>query len=280
MNLIVGSTIPLRTSLYSRDPQDGGALVNALTATVIVTKPDGTTESVSVVNPPALIGKYTADYGPTLMVGRYLATWTFTFAGGFVSKYTQAYDVTSEDPGLLISLNEAKKHLRIPDTMTTSDDQIIDFIAASVRTVEFYVGPCLPRTVVEYIDGATRVFALKTTPVLSVTSIVPYQHAGSSFTGSDVIVDSDGVVRIINPSKVFGYGYYEVTYIAGRTVVSANITQAIKIILGHMWETQRGASGLPYQNQPPTSPVAGMGYTLPNRALELLKADDLGPSVG
>jgi hypothetical protein len=54
---------------------------------------------------------------------------------------------------------------------------------------------------------------------------------------------------------------------------------AVKIILEHMWETQRGPSGLPYQNQEPDNPAPGMGYLVPNRALELLKASERGPSV-
>lgn len=279
MNIIVGSTIPFRTSLYSSSPQNGGVLVNALTVDLTVKLPDGTEESVSVTNPPPLVGKYSADYGPAMSAGRYVGTWSFAFAGGFTSKYTQVFDVTTEDPGLLVSLAEVKRFLRIPDTMTNSDPEIIDFIGAAVSAVEFYVGPCIPRTITEYVEPS-RSFTLKTTPVLSVTSITPYNHSGVSFAGSDVMVDSNGVVRVLNTSKAFNYGVYVATYIAGRTVVGPNITQAVKIIVSHMWETQRGASGLPYQNQQPIAPVPGQGYTLPNRALELLKPDDLGPSVG
>lgn len=276
---IVGSTLPFKTSLYDKDPNDGGVPVNALDVTLVVTKPDGTEVIATVTNPPAVQGKYVSDFGLANIPGRYVGVWTFNFAGGFVSTYTQVFDVQPADPGMLISLNDAKQHLRIPEAMTANDDAIMRFIDAATEVVEFYVGPCIPRTVVEYVQP-TRIFALKTTPVLSITSIVPYRHAGSTFTGNDVIVDEDGVVQITTPGRYFGFGYYEVTYVAGRRMIPSHISQAVKIILGHMWETQRGASGLPYQNQQVQAPAPGQGYTLPYRALELLKPSDLGPSVG
>jgi len=276
---LVGSSLPFKTTVYDKDPNAGGVLSNALTASLVVTLPDGTTSNVSVLSPPAVVGKYEANYGPTLMAGRYVGLWTFTFAGGFTTNYSQVFDVQPQDPGLLISLKEAKRHLRIPESNTSNDEAIMDFVDAATEMVEFYVGPCIPRTIIEYVE-AGRTFALKCPPVISVTSIVPYRWSGSSFGPADVMVDEDGVIRMLTTGRVFGFGPYEVTYVAGRRVIPANITQAVKIILGHMWETQRGASGLPYQNQDNLAPVPGQGYTLPNRALELLKPHDSGPSVG
>jgi hypothetical protein len=78
----------------------------------------------------------------------------------------------------------------------------------------------------------------------------------------------------------FYWGPFDVTYVAGRRAYPQSILDAVKIILEHMWETQRGPSGLPYQNQDVDNLSIGMGYLVPNRALELLKSNDLGPSAG
>lgn len=274
----LGATLPFKARLYDKAPSDGGVLVNALTVTLLVTLPDQTTTNVAVVNPPTTQGVYTANYTPTVLVGRYVGLWTFTFASGYVTKYTQVFDVDPADAGLLISLSEAKSHLRIRDSDSQYDSDILEWIAACTEIVEFYVGPCVPRTVVEYADPGWTLL-LKQSPVMSIQSIIPYGWNGASFTPTDVSFQEDGVVRS-KTRRFFGWGPYEVTYTAGRQVVPGSVAQAVKIILSHMWETQRGASGLPYQNQDSISPLPGLGYTIPNRALELLKAKDRGPAVG
>lgn len=274
----LGATLPFKAKLYDKSPSDGGVPVNALTASLLVTLPDQTTTTVAVTNPPPTQGVYTANYTPTVLIGRYTGTWTFTFANGYVTKYTQVFDVDPADTGLLISLSDAKSHLRIMDSDTQYDSDLIEWIGACTEIVEFYVGPCVPRTVIEYVEPGTTLL-LKVAPVMSVQSIIPYGWNGGAFTPAEVTVQEDGVVRAKN-RRFFGWGPYEVTYTAGRQSVPGSVAQAVKIILSHMWETQRGASGLPYQNQDTVSPAPGMGYTIPNRALELLKAKDRGPAVG
>jgi hypothetical protein len=67
-------------------------------------------------------------------------------------------------------------------------------------------------------------------------------------------------------------------------VVQEHITGAARIILQHLWRTQRagrrgGVAG-GGDDYAVTEPIPGIGYAVPNRALELLAPDRLAPEVG
>jgi hypothetical protein len=276
---ILGSTLQFKVNVYDKDPADGGVLSNAVSVGLDITVPDTAGTVVTATVPaPSLPGVYEYDYVPTTYTGRYVGLWTFTMAGGLIAKYSQVFEVSSTDPGYLISLAAAKSHLNIPDSNTENDTEIVGWLSSITEIVEFYCGACVPRTIVEYHEAA-RMLMLEVTPVLSVTSILPYLTAGLSYTTAQLKVSPDGRV-MLKDGTTFYWGPYEVTYVAGRRTMPAGILDAVKIILEHMYETQRGPSGLPFQNQELNSPAAGMGYLVPNRALELLKAHDRGPSAG
>jgi hypothetical protein len=65
-------------------------------------------------------------------------------------------------------------------------------------------------------------------------------------------------------------------YVAGRSVIPANYTEAAKIIIKHLWSVQQtpgmGSSGAfnPFGAADVSSSIAGAGYAIPNRAAELL----------
>jgi hypothetical protein len=277
---LLGSTITFSAQVFDKDPTNGGVLVNAQTVTLDISVPDGnnTVVSATVTNPPAVTGQYTVNYIPTTYAGRYVGLWTITMVSGFVAKFSQVFEVSSTDPGYLLSLKGAKEHLNIPLTDTTQDNEILSWIAAISDIVDYYCGACIPRTVVEYQNTRTVMF-LQVTPVISIQSIVPFLAYGRSYAPAELAWTPDGRVQLTNRWQ-FQYPPYMVTYVAGRLSIPASLIEAIKIILQHFWATQRGASSLPFQAQDTENVPVGMGYLVPNRALELMKATDLGPSVG
>ena len=178
------------------------------------------------------------------------------------------------------SLSDLKAHLNM--TSTIDDSELLTKLDAAVDLVEGVVGPVYStaRTETHYgVDGPTVV--LQVYPV-SAVSAVSYRYTPStvvtSYVNADYVFDADtGVLRLANGS--WFRGDVTVTYSAGRTLIPAGVDQAILIVAGHLWQTQRGASPMPMQAvDMGASP--GSGYALPNRALELLARYQQAPKVG
>lgn len=274
----LNSALTFSTNLYDKPPSQGGVLVNAQMVTLTIIKPDGTSSTPTITNPPTLTGVYGYTLASATQYGRWVGVWSFTMVGGAIGTYTQTFNVDVLDPGSILGLSDAKSHLNIPDDDTSNDDEILKWLYAITPVIEDMIGACVPRTVVEYQDSARRL-RLNVTPVLSITSIVPYLTAGFTYAPGLVKVTPDGRVMLLSGLS-FLNGPFEVTYRVGRIPIPANVIQAAKIILTHLWETQRGVTGLPLQGGDDLALIPGLGFTIPNRALELLRPLDLGPGVG
>lgn len=178
----------------------------------------------------------------------------------------------------LLTLDEAKTLLNI--TVSTYDDELPDYIAAAQECVDFLCGPSEPVTITETVSGDIEI-ALSTTPVLSVTSISG-QYTGVRNMDTVWVNLAAGTIRA-NRGGAFPIqqDYYDVTYVAGRETVPLSIKQGIRIILAHQWTIRRGLStSRPNMGGDDSSMVAGLGYAIPNRALQILAPYMLGPSVG
>jgi len=199
-------------------------------------------------------------------------------ADGSTSAFGENFEVQPTDPGFLFSLADAKIHLNISTTKTTSDEEIRTWMAAVTPIIEDIVGVCVPKTFTEVVSGTDRL-VLNNTPVLTLVSLVPFFY-GTTYVGETYAKSTPaGEVRLINGGEFYG-GRFIATYTAGRKPISPNIIQAGKIVLKHLWETQRGAAGSPFQGANEDPLDSGWGYAIPNRALQLLKPSRLGPSVG
>lgn len=273
----LGDTVRLTSD--ATDP--GGTLTNATGATLTITLPDGTTTSPAVTNPPAQTGKYTVDY-VSVQAGRHLVRWVFT---GPASAYTDMFDVRPADPPLIFSLADARKHVNA--TVTTHDEELRGWVESTGRAVEFFAGAVARRTVTEVHDDlpqwGARTLALRTTPAISLTTVAAVLTGGTSYDVADLDLDGEtGIVRRKDGGKLMGP--LRVIFIAGRTIVGANIRDAGKLILQHLWKTQGGGMGRPapggMDDYAVTEPIPGLGFAVPNRALELLLPDRLPPGVG
>lgn len=262
----------VRLNAECRDPD--GVLVTAATAVVTVSLPDGTTASPtpSTTSP----GLYVADYA-TAAPGRHSVRWLFT---GPAHAYTDMFDVREAAPPVLMSLATARKHLKKNDS--SDDDEIRDWIEACTRAVEQFVGPVIVRTVVETVDvRAVSSVALQQIPAVALTSVTAVRTGGTSYAVGDLDLDPEtGIVTRKDGGLL--HGPLRFTYTAGRTIVSANIRGAARIILQHLWRTRQGP-GRPQLGTGDfdvTEPLPGLGFAIPNRAVQLLDPDRLPPVVG
>jgi hypothetical protein len=264
--------VTVRLTAECRDP--GGTLTTAGTVAVTVTLPDGTTATPAAVE-TATTGRYQADY-LTTQAGRHTVRWTFTDPA---TAYTDAFDVREETPPAILSLADAKEHLNI--TSSTHDEELRGWIEATTHCVEWFVGPVVQRTVTE-VHSATvsAAVALRQTPVIAVTGVEPVLTSGTTYEVAEFDVDpATGVVTLLTGAPI--YGPLRWTYTAGRTVIPANILGAARIILQHLWRTQQGPSRpqLGVGDFDVTEPIPGLGYAVPNRALQLLDPHRLPPGV-
>jgi hypothetical protein len=267
----LGDTVRLNASCTDA----GGTLATATTAVLTITLPDGTT-ALPVVPAPTSVGLYVVDY-VTEQAGRHSVRWLFT---GPASAYTDSFDVRESTPPAILSLADAKKHLS--KATDADNDEIRSWIESITAGIEGLCGPVVVRTVTERHDGRrVPLIALRQTPVLSVTSVVPILTGGTTYAVSDLDVDSTtGVVQRLDGGTFTGPLRW--TYQVGRRIVPAAMSSASRIILQHLWRTRQGPArptrgGDDYSV---TEPIAGFGYAIPNRALQLLEPYRLPPGVG
>lgn len=261
-----------RLTAECRDP--AGTLTTATTAAVTVTLPDGTTATPTATE-PATPGLYQADY-VTTAPGRHTVRWLFT---GPAHAYTDMFDVSEAAPPAIMSLATGRRHLKKTDT--EDDDEIRDWIEACTRAVEQFVGPVVVRTVTETLRFTTgRSVAVTHIPALAITSVTQLRTGGPAYTVDELVLDPDtGLIEAADGGVL--YGPLLITYRVGRLIVSANIRSAAKIILQHLWRTRQGP-GRPQRGTDDydvTEPIPGLGFAIPNRAVQLLDPDRLPPGV-
>lgn len=261
-----------RLTAECRDP--GGALVTAASAVVTLTLPDGTTASPAAEE-TATVGSYQADY-VTEQAGRHTVRWLFT---GPAHAYTDALDVREEAPPTVLALADAKNLLK---KRNADDDGAIRFWnEAATRAVEYFVGPVVVRTVTEgqYIGVADTV-ALRKCPVLELVSVTALRAGGVTYDVGDLTLDGSlGIVSRMDGGRL--YGPLRFVYRAGRIIIPGNITAAAQLILQHLWRTQAGP-GRPQRgvdDYDVSEPIPGLGYAIPNRAVQLMNPDDDGPGI-
>ncbi|WP_116042266.1 phage gp6-like head-tail connector protein [Amycolatopsis palatopharyngis] len=176
----------------------------------------------------------------------------------------------------IIGLDEMKEYLN--KTSSKDDAEIQGFIDSAVPVVEYYAGPVVTQVITE---RHTSFIALFEPPVLSLDSVTAVFSSGTSWEVADLVVDKvTGIVERADGLALFG-GPWNVTYTAGRTTVPGNIKLATKIIVKHLWETQRGQMAkLPIGGGIDNVPVAsGISYAVPRRALELLRPDNTAGGI-
>lgn len=260
-----------RLTAECRDP--GGTLTTAATVVLTIGLPDGSTVSPAVT--PTGLGVYQADY-PTATPGRHTVRWIFT---GPSAAYTDSFDVRDAVPPSILSLSDAMDHL---NKKSAADREEVRFwVEATTRAVEYFVGPVVVRTVTEvHPIRQAESLALRQVPALTLTSVVPVLSGGTSYEVTDLdLDDATGIVRLL--SGGFFTGPLRVTYEAGRRTIDANISAAARIILQHLWRTQQGP-GRPQLGTGDfdvTEPIPGLGYAIPNRAVQLLNPDQLPPGM-
>jgi len=272
---------PVRVSTTVRDLS--GALVNATAITLTVHKPDGTAQSYPT---PANdgTGLYHQDLPAADLTqnGHYQYAWISTGTGAGVAPGD--FDVYDPYEVRVLSLQDAKDTLNIPQATTRDDAEIDAWIATIESSLErFTGGPVITRPVTERAEmtAGQTVILLRQRPLVAVTQILNSSGTPIDITsGLDLDVNA-GTVRRVLGTPFYGPYYaglpqVTVTYTAGwGTSVPAAFAAFARIVIQHLWTTQRGSAVLPMAGEP-VMMVPGFGFAIPSRAAELLNGSQNG----
>lgn len=267
MAVDIGETYPL--GIVVRDVDEAGTPINAGTVQLRVTLPDQTVVVVPVQS-PAAPGYYAADYVPA-QAGRHLYQWRTTDPNRVLEG---AFDVAPPWSAGILTLANAKKLVKIDASDTAHDDDLRGVILSVTEVVENVRREVVVRRpVVETrrLRGwRYEVALLAHRPVLSVTSVTSLD-SGVVWTPPSLDIDEHGIVRALAGGPF--HGRLRIDYVAGYQVIPPAFTEAAGYILQHLWANRGGSSNRPRvggQAAASDRDDGGMGYSIPNRARDLL----------
>lgn len=225
--------------LSMRNLSAAGDLVTATNMALTITLPDATS---TVVNPvtASSTGIYSYDYA-TLQAGRHVARWVATGTGA--SAHVEAFDVLPAESVSLVSLADVKDTLNIAGTTTTYDDELRAYMEAATSAAEDHRDEVLAkRTFVwEHRCSGYDTLVLPKRPVVSLTSVVAID-GGATYSVNNIHVNNS-TGRLTSLSGSSFQGLLVFTYVAGYSVIPSAYSLAVRMIIQHLWETQRGPMG-------------------------------------
>lgn len=210
-------------------------------------------------------------------IGHYAWVFSTTDPGKTVRSGTlDVFDPFAQE---LLGLDDGKRYLNIALDNPVHDDEILGFIRTLTPAVEYLAGAVEPKTYRRFVDGGGYAIVLPHAPIISVTSLGFY---GTTVDQTTLTIDNEqGMIYPTDMTQWFTGGRWFVTYVAGRRIIPEAMSHAAKVILAHLWETQRGRGALNTavrRQNDDTTILPGFGFSIPNRAVELLKP--LGTRTG
>lgn len=172
----------------------------------------------------------------------------------------------------IITIDDVHDHLNMTDATEGDDLELAVHITAASELVEQMVGPVVIRQFTDLERTGPRL-ALDQRPVVELLAVAPTFGAGAALDVAGLVVNREtGTVRQVSGSYLLG-GPWDVTYTAGRAETVAEVPDALglacRVIVAHLWETQRAATLGP-QSDDFTPLVQGSGFAIPYRARDLM----------
>lgn len=170
----------------------------------------------------------------------------------------------------VLTLADAKIYLNI--SAATYDAELPAFIDAAEAAIAQRVGPLTTASVTKRVPGYGWNLHLPVYPAVSLTSITPV--GGTALTIGDFHLELDVGAVSYNNGAFFASSAYDVVYTVGRSPVPADLLQAVKEMLRHLWATQQGSG-----TRPGTQAAAPAPGRMSDRVLELIAPYTLLPGL-
>lgn len=228
-------------------------------AVLTVERPDG---QPLVVGAPTRDGDALVAAFTPAVPGRY--TWRAVDSAG--RGWQDVFHVRPARSLALCSLDGAKQHLNMDLRRHVDDDELRGHIEAATEVIERHRAEVVAaRTFTAATSGG------QTLPHHPVARVVSATRAGHDGPVDVSAWGPDARTGRLTLPRWAGAGL-TVTYIAGYEVVPEPFVRAAEIIAAHLWETQRMSSigGASTMGEDQYLTPSGMGYAIPNRAVQLL----------
>lgn len=198
-----------------------------------------------------------------------------------------------DDAGLLIPLVDVKTFLRISGT---ADDALLQSMVLAAQDAWRSKGGPLTTSsqpIVEWHDGGSTTITPYRTPIAEIMTVsetigtIAYQlhgqDPGDSADPWAYSVDADTSTitrRAAGIATAFADGERNIrlVYTSGYPTLPDDIALALKMLVKHLWLTQRGSTGRPNAGGD-DMPQAGAAFMWPYRVLEILNAH-IVPGIG
>lgn len=240
---------------------------------VAITRPDGTAFTPpAIVNGPPVSVTFTPN-----MPGRWFINWTSS-GTGTVSAYSDVANVWPADPRFIISLDDARAALGMPDNVSsTALEDLRLYVAAATPVIEDICGTVVTKTVTQIVDG-NRWGVVLWEKAASITSVTEGGNPGTAVP--DYVYDSSAGIlyagRVFAPRRFQpGFASVVITYQAGTAIVGDNIRLATRELVRHWWQLGKQGARPQNGNLPLTSDAwTPSGFAVPRRVIELCTPTD------
>lgn len=261
-------------------------------ATLAVTDPNGVTTSTPNITSSA--GTYSGSFLPAA-AGLHTVLWTAA-TGATKGAFEDVFEVRPNTLLALISVADAREHLRLRSSDTSDNPKIQSIIEASSRLIVDITGPMTYQNFSEWYDGGLSNIVPEHLPLVQVTAAAEYyglskfilteQPLGLQTNAFAFTVDyvTGQITRRTygGAPAMFAIGAKNVNiqYKAGRALVPENVQLATKELVRHLYqETQ--VQGRPKHGSAGEDPMDNrlIGYAVPNFVAELLQPDRRAPGI-
>lgn len=280
--LDVGDPIPGLTLATT----SGGVAADPTTLTLTLTLPDATTkvghcpavggDTLTITR--ASVGSFSCTYVTTLP-GRHTVRWV-AVGNGTDRAHVDAVNVAASTAIPLISLADIREQCR--SSSTSGDEELRWYGLVASRMAEDHTQAWRRTSIAAVKDGGVRFLRLRS-PVISITSVT---ESGVAVTSTGYTLDAArGWLWRGDSTSVdwweSGQANVAVTYVAGQAdgIVPETVLQGVRLQVQHLWDSQRGGSGLPRQSGADFTTDPRTGFSIPNRVLELWRSEMPGVLV-
>lgn len=173
----------------------------------------------------------------------------------------------------VVSLSSVLNHLNL--TQSDNDGKVQDFIDSAEAAIVERTGPLELVQKTERVRGGGRtVLPLRVSPAASLTSVTPVD--GTALNLSDLYLDKESALVTYESGAAFGFRAYDVVYMAGRATCPDDLKLAVKELVRHLWQTQRGPTARPgsSQSESTSNTIPGAAYIFPFRVEQLVSPHD------